>query len=68
MSDLINLACSACGNEKFHQPTNPKPNDQITCAGCGAHSTYGELQRQAEKQLQKIANHAAKEIARKLGN
>ncbi|WP_024590514.1 MULTISPECIES: hypothetical protein [unclassified Pseudoalteromonas] len=64
MSDKLKLICTACGSKDFEYPARPKPNDQVTCAGCGAASTYGELQAQAEKEAKKILDGIGKNIFR----
>ena len=45
--DRISFKCSKCGSSKFDIPTNPKPNDVITCAGCGATGRYDDIKTKA---------------------
>ena len=64
MSDKLELICTACGSKDFEYPVHPKPNDQVACAGCGASSTYGELQAQSEKEAKKMLDKISKSIFR----
>lgn len=43
----LTLRCSACGSLKFIQPADPKPEDEITCAGCGRKATVEATRQQA---------------------
>lgn len=36
MGDTISISCSDCGSKEFIKPENPKPDDIISCKGCGA--------------------------------
>lgn len=51
----LSFYCLRCGSHEFEMPENPKASDVVTCAGCRATSTYGELKaemgRQAESHL-----------------
>lgn len=47
----ITLRCAACGGDQFERPGNPKAEDKVTCAGCGATGTYGQLMQSAKKQV-----------------
>ncbi|WP_160153323.1 hypothetical protein [Microbulbifer sp. ALW1] len=53
-SDTITLHCAKCRSEKFEIPRNPKPNDVITCGGCGAQAKYGAIRDAALKQAKDL--------------
>jgi RNase P subunit RPR2 len=44
MPDQITFTCKKCGSKLLEVPSNPKPNDMVTCAGCGTRSRYAEVQ------------------------
>lgn len=50
MSDSITFKCSKCGSKQFQIPSSPKPDDVVTCAGCGATGTYAALRDMAVTQ------------------
>lgn len=51
----INFRCAACGSDQFIQPDgDPKPDDAITCAGCGAVGKYGDIQSAAVEQAKNL--------------
>lgn len=63
--DTIQFKCAKCGSDKFQFPSkNPRPDDVITCAGCGASGRYKDIQaeamRQAKKEVEKIFKNAFK--------
>ena len=43
MADDLQLVCAKCGSTLLDQPDEPKPEDVIACAGCGASATVHEL-------------------------
>lgn len=47
--DKMTFKCSACGSTSFLKPDNPKPDDVIACAGCGATGRYADIQAAAVK-------------------
>lgn len=47
----ITLRCASCGSDQFQRPDHPKPEDEVTCAGCGATSTYGQIMKSAKEQV-----------------
>lgn len=51
--DRITFSCLACGSKDFKFPSDPKPDDLVTCAGCGATSRYEDVQKTALEQGQK---------------
>ncbi len=53
MSDLetIEIQCSDCGSKDFEFPANPKPDDVVTCSGCGRKDTYGAILQKAESEF-----------------
>ena len=48
------IICSDCGSEDFEYPANPKPDDMVTCNGCGRQDTYGALEAQALAQFEDL--------------
>ena len=66
MSDTIkvSLNCKKCGAESFHIPDDPKPDDMLTCNGCGAQWRYDVVRnaaiQEAKSELLKIAREAFK--------
>lgn len=61
-SDNISLKCSKCGSSSFKLPTDPKPDDMIVCAGCGATARYKDVQAQALDQASKFVEDLARDI------
>ena len=57
MADRLEVVCDRCGSKKFKLPDNPGPNDTVTCAGCGATTTYGKLQDQAIAEAKKAVDN-----------
>lgn len=49
-TDTIEFSCASCGSKEFKYPENPKPDDMITCNGCGAQDTYAAIQAAAIEQ------------------
>jgi len=49
--ETVSIICSGCGSKGFEYPANPKPNDTVTCNGCGAQATYATILEAAEKQV-----------------
>ncbi len=45
--DKITFKCNSCGSTTFIHPSDPKPDDVITCNGCGATGRYGDVQAAA---------------------
>ncbi|MFA6986338.1 MAG: hypothetical protein WC213_09035 [Arenimonas sp.] len=50
-TSTVTLKCAACGSDQFERPANPKPQDKITCKGCGATGTYGQVIQAGKKQI-----------------
>lgn len=46
------VRCRECGSQDFRYPTDPKPDDAVACAGCGATWRFDEFQRAAVEQAQ----------------
>lgn len=67
MSDQITFKCSKCGSDEFEIPTNPKPNDMITCAGCGCTGKYGEVRKEAIKQSKEAVEKMLRDTLKKAG-
>ena len=42
-TESIEFSCSSCGSKDFEFPTNPQPDDLVTCNGCGGQEKYGVL-------------------------
>lgn len=62
----ISVRCS-CGSNKFDMPPNPRANDTIKCAKCGATGKYGDVMGQAKKQAVSVAEKKLKDALRKAG-
>lgn len=63
----ITFKCAHCGSEQFDIPSNPKPDDVITCGGCGRTGKYSEVQKSARDKALKAAEDQAREAFRKAG-
>ena len=50
MSDLIEFACTNCGNKHIKRPADAHDEDEVSCAGCGATTTYGALKASMREQ------------------
>lgn len=48
-TDRIEIKCAKCGGATFRYPSDPKPEDTITCEGCGASMLYSEMEASAMK-------------------
>lgn len=59
--------CSRCSGVDFRIPENPKPDDQVMCAGCGAVGRYGDLQASALNQTAEHGMAEVKDILRRAG-
>ncbi|MGO1070714.1 hypothetical protein [Lysobacter sp. CA199] len=42
---ITHYRCGDCGSEQLVQPSNPHPDDIITCVSCGATWTVREVQQ-----------------------
>jgi DNA-directed RNA polymerase subunit RPC12/RpoP len=62
--DHLTFACASCSSETFEKPTSPKDHDKVTCTGCGAVSTWGEIRALAMKAAKKVVHD---ELKRMLG-
>ncbi len=47
------IKCTTCGKQ-FKIPKNPKPNDIITCIGCGDTGRYSDIKSSAINQAKKL--------------
>lgn len=65
-SSQTSFKCS-CGSAKFEMPSNPKANDTIKCAKCGATGKYGDVMGQARKQAASAVEKQLKDALRKAG-
>lgn len=62
----IRFNCARCGSAKFEFPSkNPRPDDVIICAKCGASGRYGDIQAEAVRQAKKHAEKMFKDIFKK---
>lgn len=64
-TDRVTVKCGRCGSTQFRLPENPKPADQVTCAGCGATSRYDRLQAGAVKEVKKHVEDLFKDAFKK---
>lgn len=55
------------GSQSFKCPSNPKPNDMVTCNGCGASSRYAEVQAAAVKKATEFAEKTVRDALKKAG-
>lgn len=55
MSDTVQIRCAKCGSYDFKyegiSQDDLKPDDIVTCAGCGASGEYAILIESAKKQF-----------------
>lgn len=58
----IELKCAACGSKSFELPSDPQPDDFVSCAGCGAKARYEDLRIAAIEQAQKLAGEMLKDV------
>jgi hypothetical protein len=58
MTTEAKLVC-ACGSELFAIETPETDASKVTCEGCGAVSTYGELMNEATR---RAADHGARVV------
>lgn len=65
--ESIKLKCAKCGSMEFRVPTNPRPDDVISCVGCGAAGKYRDLQADALAQGKKAIEDLAREAFKKWG-
>ena len=42
-TDKISAKCSKCGGTQFSRPTDPGPDDKVTCVGCSASWRYADF-------------------------
>ena len=59
--------CSKCRSKAFDMPANPKPNDAVTCNGCGATSKYAVIQAAAIKQAKQAAEKTIRDSIKRAG-
>jgi DNA-directed RNA polymerase subunit RPC12/RpoP len=45
--DSLSLVCQQCGSDQFQFPSDPKPEDEVRCNGCGASARFDDLRQQA---------------------
>lgn len=62
-SSHISLRCQRCGSEQFQMPrADPRPEDVISCAGCGAQGRFDQIRadalRQAKEQVERALHDA----------
>ena len=58
----VTIVCSDCGGKDFECPADPKPDDMITCNGCGRQDTYKVLEALALEQLEGIIKKGSGDI------
>ncbi|WP_321419331.1 hypothetical protein [uncultured Desulfobacter sp.] len=49
--NAVEITCANCGGKDFEYPSDPQPDDVVTCTGCGASATYKEIIDAAEAQI-----------------
>lgn len=64
-TDTLPLVCDKCGSKEFELPKNPRPDDTVTCASCGASGRYADLQRQAVAAAKQYVSDFAKGLFKK---
>ncbi|WP_454056059.1 ECs_2282 family putative zinc-binding protein [Cupriavidus sp. Marseille-Q8015] len=45
------IHCPQCGGEDFKRPSDPQPDDQVTCIGCGRAWLFDDFQRMGREQF-----------------
>lgn len=65
MSTTLRFQCAKCGSDKFEIPDDPKPDDTITCAGCGAQGRYGDIQSSARRQAKNAVEKVLGDIVKR---
>jgi RNase P subunit RPR2 len=65
--DKITFKCAKCGRKDFNIPNNPKPNDMVTCRGCGATSRYADVQAATMKLGKEAVEKALRDGFKKAG-
>jgi TIR domain len=58
----LSFFCLHCGSSEFTRPENPTAADTVTCSGCGAAGTHGDLRaemgRQAKEHIDEMFGKA----------
>lgn len=57
------IRCAKCGSDDFIKPDDPKPDDHITCSGCGEITRWADV----ESEVVKAAEKALKDQLAKAG-
>ncbi|OHV96196.1 hypothetical protein AKG95_15425 [Janthinobacterium lividum] len=65
MDSRLTFICDSCGSDKFAIPSDPKPDDMISCAGCGNAARYVDLQESAVKQAKELVQKTFAGLFRK---
>ncbi|KZX63194.1 hypothetical protein A3710_17250 [Stutzerimonas frequens] len=52
MTDVA-LKCGKCGSKQLQVEADPKDDSVVTCGGCGAVGTYGDVMRQGKAEIMK---------------
>lgn len=63
--DKLNVRCAHCGSDLTESSDDPRDEDTITCAGCGAIGKRGEIKAAALKQAMELATKVARDAFRK---
>lgn len=50
----LRIRCGDCGSDTFVHSNDPKPDDVVTCKGCGRTSKYADLQAAAMDAAKKL--------------
>lgn len=62
----VGISCS-CGSTKFEMLERPQASDIIKCAKCGASGRYGEVIKEAQRQITSAVEKQFKDAFRKAG-
>ncbi len=66
-TDSIKIQCSRCGSKLFEHPSDPKPDDMITCSGCGDSARYDAVREAAIEKGKEAITEALRDSLRKAG-
>ena len=65
MSEDIRAKCSNCGGDSFSWPSSdsePRDDEIVTCAGCGANIRMSDIRTQMMKKGEKIVQDKFKKL------
>ncbi|MFZ4876820.1 ECs_2282 family putative zinc-binding protein [Janthinobacterium sp. Mn2066] len=65
MESNLTFTCASCGSGKFEIPSDPRPDDMVTCTGCGGAARYSDLQASAVKQAKEFVQKSLNGLFRK---